>query len=294
MKYIKPYQIFEASASAAAPALTAEQIDWLDKCTGNSWKYNPQTGLIDVDGDFDCKRQGLTDLKGVKFGKVSGDFDCRGNQLTILEGAPQTVVWGFACNGNELTSLEGAPKTVGGSFLCYNNQLTTLVGCPHSVGRNFDCSENQLTTLVGAPQTVGGGLNCKDNQLTTLVGAPKTVKGDFHCYRNQLTSLEGAPQVVGGGFDCDGNQLTSLVGAPKTVVDGSFYCGGNPVSESTLKGIFALMKKGKPYQQALEERWPKMGDEDRVLMYKQIPSLPPEDIRKYQALANYNNIKGYL
>ena len=143
MKYIREYQIFEASATAAAPALTAEQIDWLDKCTGNSWKYNPQTGLIDVDGDFDCKRQGLTDLKGVKFGKVSGDFDCRGNQLTTLEGAPQTVVWGFACNGNELTSLEGAPKTVGGSFLCYNNQLTTLVGCPHSVGRNFDCYENK-------------------------------------------------------------------------------------------------------------------------------------------------------
>ena len=251
MKYIREYQIFEASATAAAPALTAEQIDWLDKCTGNSWKYNPQTGLIDVDGDFDCKRQGLTDLKGVKFGKVSGDFDCRGNQLTTLEGAPQTVVWGFACNGNELTSLEGAPKTVGGSFLCYNNQLTTLVGCPHSVGRNFDCSENQLTTLVGAPQTVGGGLNCKDNQLTTLVGAPKSV----------------------GGY---------------------FYCEGNSVSEPILYSIFELMKKGKAYQKALEEHWLEMGDEDRVLMYKEMPNLSPEDIRKYKALATYNSIKNYL
>ena len=54
------------------------------------------------------------------------------------------------------------------------------------------------------------------------------------------------------------------------------------------------MKKGKPYQQALEECWPEMGDEDRVLMYKQMPNLPPEDARKYNALANYNNIKGYL
>ena len=54
------------------------------------------------------------------------------------------------------------------------------------------------------------------------------------------------------------------------------------------------MKKRKPYQQALEEYWPKMKDVDRVLMYKQIPNLSPEDERKYKALATYNNIKGYL
>jgi hypothetical protein len=68
MKYIKPYQLFEASASA----LTAEQISWLDKCVDGSWKLNSQTGLVDVNGDFDCGKQGLTDLKGVKFvGRIS-------------------------------------------------------------------------------------------------------------------------------------------------------------------------------------------------------------------------------
>ena len=206
MRHIKQYQIFESSASA--PALTAVQINWLDKCA-DEWKLNPQTGLVDVDGDFYCRRLGLTDLKGVKFGKVSGDFYCYGNQLTTLEGAPKTV---------------------------------------------------------------GGGFNCGDNELTTL---------------------EGAPQVVGGGFYCSDNVLTTLEGAPQTV-DGTFSCEGNPVSKTTLKAIFELMEKGKPYQQALEQRWPKMKDVDRVLMYKQIPDLSPEDIRKYQALATYNNIKGYL
>ena len=69
---------------------------------------------------------------------------------------------------------------------------------------------------------------------------------------------------------------------------------GNPVSETTLDAIFALMRKGMAYQQALEEHWPKMEDEDRVLMYKQMTNLPPEDVRKYNALATYANIKGYL
>ena len=186
LKHIKPYQLFEASVTASA--LTAEQIEWLDKCAAGRWKLNRQTGFVDVDGVFDCSEQGLTDFKGVRFGKVSGGFYCEGNQLTTLEGAPRAV------------SLS------------------------------------------------------------------------FHCGGNQLTSLMGAPQSVGGGF----------------------YCENNPVSESTLKAIFALMKKGKSYQQALEEHWPKMADEDRAVLYKQMPDLSPEDERKYKALATYGNIKGYL
>ena len=207
MKYIREYQVFEASASPAA--LTQEQLNWLDKCVKGSWELNPQTGLINVDGNFYCSEQGLTDFKGVRFGKVSEHFDCCDNQLT---------------------SLEGAPKTVGGDFYCHDNQLTTLVGAPKTVGGSFDCDDNELTTLEGAPQKVDGG----------------------------------------------------------------FYCNDNPVSESTLKAIFALMKKGKAYQKALEEHWLEMGDEDRVLMYKEMPNLSPEDVRKYKALATYNNIKNYL
>ena len=207
MRHIKTYRVFEAEP--ASIALTEDQKVWLDECTTGIWNLNSSTGLVDVDGDFDCCSQGLKELKGVKFGKVSG------------------------------------------SFYCY---------------------ENQLTTLAGAPQTVDGNFNCDQNQLTTLVGAPQTVSGNFDCYGNQLTTLEGAPQTV----------------------KGSFYCDGNPVSEETLKSIFSLMKNGKSYQQALEEYWPKMGDEDRALMYKDHSSLSPEETRKYKALATYGNIKGYL
>jgi hypothetical protein len=248
MRHIKPYQIFESSAPAST--LTKRQINWLDKCVDGRWKLNPQTGLVDVGGDFDCSDQGLTDLKGVEFGDVRGYFFCNDNQLITLEGAPQSVV-GFFCNDNQLITLEGAPQTVKGGFWCYDNELTTLEGAPQTVGGNFSCNGNHLTSLEGAPQTVGGYFHCNDNQLTSLEGAPQTVKGDF---------------------------------------DGSH----NTVSETTLKAIFALMKKGKPYQQALEECWPEMGDEDRVLMYKEMPNLPQEDARKYKALATYSKIKGYL
>jgi hypothetical protein len=228
MKNILPFQLFEASTS-----LTEDQIKWLNSCTEGSWKLNPSTGLIDVDGDFDCNRQNLTDFKGVRFGHVNG------------------------------------------YFYCYHNQLTSLVGAPQKVGGDFYCDNNQLTSLEGAPQKVGDG---------------------FYCHNNQLTSLEEAPQKVERDFYCNGNQLTSLEGAPLTV--GNFICNDNPVSEKTLSSIFSLMKKGKSYQQALEEFWPEIDDnDDRILMYKDLKdhsSLTPEEIRRYDALTTVNRIKNYL
>ena len=183
MKHIKLFEAF----STPKP-LTEEQISWLDKCARGGWRLNPSTGLIDVDGSFDCEGQGLKNFKGVAFGHVKGNF------------------------------------------------------------------------------------NCDSNQLTSLDGAPKTVDGSFYCGSNQLTSLEGAPQTVDRGF----------------------FCGRNPVSKEALESIFKIMKKGKSYQQALEEFWPEMDNDDRLLMYKDHSSLTSEESRRYQALATVNRIKNYL
>ena len=267
MRHVRSYkELFENQTE-----LSQEQIEWLDEFAMGRWTLNPQTGLVDVRGSFDCSLQNLADFKGVRFGEVTVSFDCSHTSLTSLEGAPQKVGDGFYCNGNQLTTLEGSPQIVVGDFSCAGNRLTTLKGSPQSVGCFY----------------------CSDNQLTTLEGAPQTIRGDFSCAGNQLTTLKGAPESVGRGFTCDYNQLTSLEGAPKTV-DGNFYCSDNPVSEKTLKAIFKLMRNGMGYQQALEVYWPNVGEEDRVLMYKQIPNLPLEDARTYKALATYSKIKGYL
>jgi hypothetical protein len=183
MRHIKPYQIFEASA----PALTPEQKDWLDACTAGRWKLNPQTGLVDVDGDFDCEDQGLRDFKGVRFGVIGKSFWCYGNQLTSLEGAPQEVGGKFYGQGNQLTSLKGAPQKVGGDFDCSKNLLTSLEGAPQKVGNNFICNFNQLVSLKGSPQIVGGNFYCTRNPLTSLEGAPPMVAGTFYCSSNVIS-----------------------------------------------------------------------------------------------------------
>ena len=260
--------MFESSV-----ALTPEQVEWLDQCTKGTWKLNPRTGEVDVDGDFDCSDQGLSDLKGVRFGKVGGYFTCDNNQLTTLEGAPREVRGGFFCNNNELTSLVGAPQEVGGDFACHTNQLTTLVGAPQEVGAGFYCSDNQLSSLNGAPREVRKHFYCHNNELTTLVGAPQKVGWDFWCQNNGLTSLVGAPQKVGWGFPCD----------------------GNPVSEGTLKSIFRLMKKGGSYLESVESLWPEIPVEDQALLYRpEFEWVGADEARKLYALRAYQGFKGMI
>jgi hypothetical protein len=296
--------------------LTKEQVEWLNKCTSGTWRLNPQTGLVDVDGDFYCYNQGLIDLKGVRFGVVyqsksnrfelvmaRGNFDCSGNQLTSLEGAPLKVGGEFNCRWNKLTSLVGAPQKVGKWFDCQDNRLTTLVGAPQVVGEYFSCDSNNLTSLVGAPQEVGGlfsceynqlSFSCHDNQLTSLEGAPQEVKGNFRCGYNRLTSLEGAPRVVEGHFNCYNNQLTSLEGAPRKV-KGDFYCPGNPVPETTLEIIFSIMKMGKSYQEVLEFIWNMFSIEDKILLWRpEFKWVDEKEIKTLKAMGTVNKLKGMI
>ena len=259
MKNIKRYhQLFESTQE-----LTQEQKDWLDKCTNGTWKVNPRTGLVDVEGDFICVQRKLTDFKGVRFGHVSKDFFCSDNSLTSLEGAPQRVDRTFYCSGNKLTSLKGAPKHVGGHFSCSFNELKSLEGAPQSLSRDFSCAYNNLTSLEGAPQRVGGGFYCSHNELKSLKGAPQHVRVTFDCPRNNLTSLEGIPQSMCRNF--------------------SFY--NNPISERAIKGVVKRMRDKKiSLEQAVAEYWGYIPEDDKIYLAKHHPTLPEKEKRIYRAM----------
>ena len=140
-------------------------IGFSNEYTKGKWTLNEETGLVDIEGDFNCSCKGLTDFKGVKFGVVTGNFRCDNNMLTSIEGAPQKVGGDFWCHNNKLTSLVGAPQKVQ-NFYCPGNKLTSLVGAPQEVEGYFDCSYNMLTSLEGAPQKVGGSFDCGNNSIS--------------------------------------------------------------------------------------------------------------------------------
>jgi len=181
-------KLFNEYLNESVRTLTQDQKDWLDQCTEGTWRVNPSTGLVDVDGNFYFWRLGLKNLMGVRFGRVSLDFNCSDNQLTSLEGAPQEVGGDFSCFGNKLTSLKGAPQKVGGDFYCFNNKITSLEGAPREVGGDFACSYNQLSSLEGSPREIGGNFNCSHNSITSLKGIP-FIKFDVYLKQNPIWNL---------------------------------------------------------------------------------------------------------
>lgn len=185
LKHLKSYQIFESSPE---DFLTEEQIMFLDKGTGKNpakslgsfgtgsswgasggvsgyavskWFYDPESKLVNVEGDFSCDYEDLKDFLGINFGEVTGDFVCSGQSQSF-------------------TSLQGAPRTVGRDFYCsFNRKLTTLEGSPYKVGRNFICKYNDLKNLVGGPLEVKGNYDVTGNSFSSLKGAPVILEGDF-------------------------------------------------------------------------------------------------------------------
>lgn len=156
MKNIKSYhQLFESNSE-----LSPDQIKFLNRYVKGIWTLNLKTGLVDVDGDFDCNVGDRTTFENIKFGNVSGNFHFTNHKITSLIGAPHTVGKSFYCTFNRITSLEGAPKTVGGDFNCMANQLRSLEGSPEKIGGSFYCRVNPLTTLKGAPKQIGGDFEC--------------------------------------------------------------------------------------------------------------------------------------
>lgn len=185
--------------------LNEEQITWLDECTSGTWSLNPETGLVDVNGNFDCRSQKLKDFKGVRFGVITGCFWCYRNSLTTLEGAPQEVGSEFSCSNNKLTSLEGVPQQVRGNFHCHNNKLTSLEGGPQEVSGDFSCAHNKLTSLEGGPKKVGGYFNCSSNSLTSFKGGPQE-----HGYRRRNPHFDCSNNPISDGLNRE--QLNWLSG----------------------------------------------------------------------------------
>jgi len=157
MKHLKEYSLFESNERNELDGL---QRKFLTKYTNGFWVFDHNTGLVDLNGNFNCERKGIEHFFGVRFGKVSGTFDCSHNRLVSLEGAPQEVSGTFSCFDNRLTSLVGGPKRVRGAYGCSRNNLTSLEGAPKEVGGAFSCSDNPLKSLDGAPEKVGGMFIC--------------------------------------------------------------------------------------------------------------------------------------
>ncbi len=104
-------------------------------------------GSIDVDGDVNLNRCGLTEIP-LDFNKVSGLFYCGNNMITSLKGSPREVGKYFYCGGNNLTSLEYCPSIIREILYCNDNPLIFLNKAQIEVGTGFVCTDTKLPEIL--------------------------------------------------------------------------------------------------------------------------------------------------
>jgi hypothetical protein len=185
------------------------QIIFLDKFTKGTWKLNPLTGRVDIEGDFiytDFPRDVKSHLRGVKFGEVTGNF--------IFE--PSQALTSF------FPIIPVNPEDF-----------------PRKVGKTFSCSTCSLKSLVGGPEEVGGNYYCSFNKLENFEGAPERVTGSFvGRFNHDLTSFKGIPKFIGGDLNLqDGNYWQQTLDTNNL----------NIVSESEIKGAIKFDGKYREY-----------------------------------------------
>jgi hypothetical protein len=205
--------------------LTPRQIEALDQAMkdpyysnrSGSWSINPETGLVDTEGNFQGGRSSLIknsgSLMGIKFGKAEGDFNIRACGLTTLEGCPSEVTGVFDASSNKFEDLKGSPRKVGSSFYASSNSsLKSLDGGPEEVVGDFNAVDaKMLDSLKGIPEKIGGSIRIDSTSVRDLKGCPKeigskassTTLSASDCVN--LVSLEGAPVLLNTRGNPDSN-----------------------------------------------------------------------------------------
>ncbi len=195
--------------------LTPRQIELLDQGCKNpfysrnpedsSWSINPETGLIDILGNFYGKNSSLIknskNLMGIKFGRIEGDFILSGCSLTSMEGFPVEITGSLKAENNNFEDLKGCTKKIGKSLILdHNRLLKSLEGSPEEIIEDFKIySCSSLTSLEGSPKKVGGSMDCSNTYIKDLKGSPKEIGENVLTsyfsadYCDSLVSLEGAP-----------------------------------------------------------------------------------------------------
>lgn len=158
------------------------QIIFLNKFTKGTWKLNPLTGRVDIEGDFiytDFPRDVKDHIRGVKFGEVTGNF--------IFESQPTEVYfWPIIP-----VSPQSFPRKVGGIFSCSRCSLKSLKGGPEEVGGHYNCSFNDMKNFEGSPKRVGGNFIARFIRgLESFKGLPKYIGGDLNFDNSNSWNLE--------------------------------------------------------------------------------------------------------
>ena len=144
MIYLQSYQIFESMQDGVTPeqrALLNSSCKYYQKNNKgfqpkDAWWVDPETGLVNVGGNFIIKDRWTEGLLGIKFGKVGGYFNVNGAGLESASELPREIGTHLNAGGNKFRTLEGigyVKKTIS----VENNLLVSLEGLTKDLMGSF-------------------------------------------------------------------------------------------------------------------------------------------------------------
>ena len=145
MIYLKTYQMFESLQEGVTPdqkKLLNSSCQFYQKNNQmvnpkDAWWVDPETGLVNVGGNFILKSGWKEGLLGIKFGKIGGYFNVIGAGLE---------------DASEL------PREIGTHLNAGNNKFRTLEGIGF-VKKSISVESNLLVSLEGMTTELLGGFN---------------------------------------------------------------------------------------------------------------------------------------
>jgi hypothetical protein len=115
MIYLKTYKMFESMQDGVTPEqavllnASCQMYQKNNKMVQpeDAWWVNPETGLVDVGGNFILKKDWGGGLRGIKFGKIGGYFNVIGAGLEDASELPREIGTHLNAGDNKFRTLEG-------------------------------------------------------------------------------------------------------------------------------------------------------------------------------------------
>lgn len=214
------------------------------------YKWNKETGLLDVDQDVFLNTGSLGFIP-FEFGNINGDFIIVNKNYTTISS-----------NHKDLISLKGSPRKVYGDFDCSQQSLVNLEYSPEKVTGSYDCRSNKLESLKGCTQIIHKKFRCDNNPLKNLEGGPKRCT-NYHFHDYQIKYLYDYPVCVIDNelrFTVSSHSYTN--GADKNSLQDKFY-EINTLIRSNKESFYGLL-------------------DDKVNFHQQIMRMKPEFIPSYK------------
>jgi hypothetical protein len=163
MIYLKSYRMFESMQDGVTPeqrALLNASCQYYQKNNKgvqpkDAWWVDPETGLVNVGGNFVLKKGWTQGLLGIKFGKIGGYFNVIGAGLEDASELPREIGTHLDAENNKFRTLEGI-GLVKKAINVDGNLLVSLEGIEKDLLGEFN---HILPTGVFASKIQGAGRN---------------------------------------------------------------------------------------------------------------------------------------